>query len=768
MSVTAAVAALALSLLGVFSSAAFADGNTTPSGDSSASVPVVTTTAPDTATKAAAPEAHASAAVAPAESSDPAPAATTSSEPTAPATAPQAARVATDTSPAPPTKTDTQPVKVMICHRTDAVTNPYRSITVDSNAVDGVGKGDHYGEHQGPLASTAAIAQQLKTAHTKWGDIIPPLAGVHAGLNWTTEGQAIYNNDCRIPAPVEPPVVVKQEVGLYIYPLLNTAKAPSWANSGKQIFCESKDGTSWFTTLSCTLPSQVCGTGWGYQQDKVKNWTYDGAFKWPSSIQYPVDNIGWPPIYDAKHGLLSELTTVPDCTPPPVHTQVTPKYDHSVPTCNTETHKVEGANTLVLTGQKGVIWTITKGTDTQTLAAGAGFNGLPPYGVGTYTITGADASSSDLIDVTPVTATLTFVAADSIECATPPVVIAPAATIKAECLAGTPTESTPTPVVEPTLTFTLTAGTYANTFQILVGGVQVEEHAVPAGGTYDGVITLGEDSFGGSTTTEVKSGDVSLTSEIVVSTNCVTPVVIHPVNVWFNDGCGVSDDSTNTPGLSDGPAVVVNDKPNVGDVTTLSSYSSNQGGYNVVDVVTKAGVHTSQVTFVQIGAATIAEPGTGDTYTIVVIDGHRYAQWSYTFDSTPCPLTVIATPPAPAVIPATCTADGSLLSLQDGNGYTAAYDRTFDGPGAYKAVYTAKEGSTFADASTVSYDLTVAPKLTKDCSTVVVTPTDTTGSLAFTGFDAVGPLSAGALLVIIGGLVAFFGYRRSRRIVTGS
>lgn len=91
--------------------------------------------------------------------------------------------------------------KITICHRTDSNSNPYRLITVDKNAA-GKGKdaGDHADRHQGPVWDPS-----LKEQHTKWGDIIPPFENLPTGYNWTTEGQAIYNNGCKV--PVTPPEV---------------------------------------------------------------------------------------------------------------------------------------------------------------------------------------------------------------------------------------------------------------------------------------------------------------------------------------------------------------------------------------------------------------------------------------------------------------------------------------------------------------------------------------------------------------------------------
>jgi hypothetical protein len=75
--------------------------------------------------------------------------------------------------------------KVTICHRTDSVTNPYVQISVDSHALKG------HDKHTGPVATSQSVAQGLKDNDEKWGDIIPNK------LNWDTDGQAIYNNDCQ-------------------------------------------------------------------------------------------------------------------------------------------------------------------------------------------------------------------------------------------------------------------------------------------------------------------------------------------------------------------------------------------------------------------------------------------------------------------------------------------------------------------------------------------------------------------------------------------
>lgn len=87
---------------------------------------------------------------------------------------------------------------IRICHITNNANGPYVKNSVSPSSIDGVGSGDHYLEHTGPIATSVAVAQSLKDAHQSWGDIIPPVAGHHSGLNWTSTGQAIYNAGCSV------------------------------------------------------------------------------------------------------------------------------------------------------------------------------------------------------------------------------------------------------------------------------------------------------------------------------------------------------------------------------------------------------------------------------------------------------------------------------------------------------------------------------------------------------------------------------------------
>lgn len=86
--------------------------------------------------------------------------------------------------------------KVTICHATNSNTNPYLVIDVDI-ASSGYLKAGHNG-HEGPIWYDGA-----KDAKVKWGDIIPSYDYAQTsfhfdGLNWTEEGEAIWDNGCVI------------------------------------------------------------------------------------------------------------------------------------------------------------------------------------------------------------------------------------------------------------------------------------------------------------------------------------------------------------------------------------------------------------------------------------------------------------------------------------------------------------------------------------------------------------------------------------------
>lgn len=76
---------------------------------------------------------------------------------------------------------------ITICHSTGSNGNPYNVQHPDKSSD----VGGHDG-HNGGVYPT-----------NPWGDIIPPFdydGGHYDGKNWTTAGQAIYNNGCDIPS----------------------------------------------------------------------------------------------------------------------------------------------------------------------------------------------------------------------------------------------------------------------------------------------------------------------------------------------------------------------------------------------------------------------------------------------------------------------------------------------------------------------------------------------------------------------------------------
>lgn len=100
--------------------------------------------------------------------------------------------------------------KTTICHRTHAVTNPYRKITVSDSSVYGTSghsnpnhDRDYTVNGQTYHVFTSGISYPSNAKD--WGDIIPPQNAARysnspnsvetSGMNWTTEGRAIYDGD---------------------------------------------------------------------------------------------------------------------------------------------------------------------------------------------------------------------------------------------------------------------------------------------------------------------------------------------------------------------------------------------------------------------------------------------------------------------------------------------------------------------------------------------------------------------------------------------
>lgn len=164
--------------------------------------------------------------------------------------------------------TNTACQKITICHATNSTSNPYNKISVNTNAADGVSgnsgtEADHY-SHTGPIYSDGITSS--------WGDIIPPITGVHDGLNWTTGGEVIWNNDCQ-PVPVTPTPPVKYD---FCYDDIDQISVPETTGviyrvngsdsdySGRTVYF---DGSDIVITAS---PAE----GYVFTEDAVTSWTY--------------------------------------------------------------------------------------------------------------------------------------------------------------------------------------------------------------------------------------------------------------------------------------------------------------------------------------------------------------------------------------------------------------------------------------------------------------------------------------------------------------
>ena len=274
------------------------------------------------------------------------------------------------------------------------------------------------------------------------------------------------------PPPPEP--TTNFEVGLYLYKKLDETKPASWPNSGLQTLIDSQAGTEWFTEFPGDLPTGVCGPGWAVQQDKV---SYTGSFSWPTNIQYPNDNIGWPPIYSAKHDDLEEYIDVPDCEPPTLpDITVTASFvnlgcsqrpgSFTVALGLAETNGDKLAWTTSASGNPtlpGTVSVSTPGEITVTVDVRDEYAGQ--YGV-------SDDSGQGVLDPVTGAITFTFTFTEAVDC--PPVVVTvPEVTAVDECIVDQRVELDLTPAAAPVASFTVTASPNVSYTYTVNGGAPI-------------------------------------------------------------------------------------------------------------------------------------------------------------------------------------------------------------------------------------------------------------------------------------------------------
>lgn len=104
----------------------------------------------------------------------------------------------------------TKAAKFEVCHRTNAIKNPYRLINVAWSSVDPNGTGHDNSSHDGPVFNVSnpvgshgttprdsGLGSEAGGGNDRWGDIFNAVKGPGNGNsnsnNWTTAGQAIFN-----------------------------------------------------------------------------------------------------------------------------------------------------------------------------------------------------------------------------------------------------------------------------------------------------------------------------------------------------------------------------------------------------------------------------------------------------------------------------------------------------------------------------------------------------------------------------------------------
>jgi len=191
--------------------------------------------------------------------------------------------------------------KVTLCHRTNSEQNPYVVITVDKA---GVFKTGHDSHDEGGVYRSGD-----KARGERWGDIIPPFAyyaspqdqrdgtvSAYEGLNWTAEGQAVYNNGCAPTPP--PPGEEKQEPTGVLVEGRCIEEDGSFVVNGR---FDSKDypGTVWRLALS--TGDTVALTGSPFQE------TIDAPAGTRVTLQFAKDGRTWE--------VADDPVTVTECPP---------------------------------------------------------------------------------------------------------------------------------------------------------------------------------------------------------------------------------------------------------------------------------------------------------------------------------------------------------------------------------------------------------------------------------------------------------------------
>ena len=172
--------------------------------------------------------------------------------------------------------TEGDPHKETICHRTNSETNPYVIITVDYAAIDSVGNNDHM-HHTG---DNIVWYPGAKADGKKWGDIIPPVEGVTAGLNWSVEGQAIWNNGCQAGGGDAECIPAADFTDAELRDLLLGAGS----NVGDPQDADGSSETTWPATVN--VPEELCDVVVSFSSYELP-----GGFMQPFDEQVLFDNV---------------------------------------------------------------------------------------------------------------------------------------------------------------------------------------------------------------------------------------------------------------------------------------------------------------------------------------------------------------------------------------------------------------------------------------------------------------------------------------------